>query len=201
MEARAAWTPSDFLPELDVCDALEDGNDAAQDVISQPRDNATSQEGDTPEFDVLSIAGYSVGQIDALPTADRQKMRTRNTLPLFPTTISRSLQGSCSDVFYTHYSFLNLENLPNLTPRDVDVLDSQGCLRVPTRDILNEFLHQYFRHIHPLLPMIDEGEFWARYTEEASAETYIGGISLLLLQAMIFASCNVCQPRSPIARS
>lgn len=94
-------------------------------------------------------------------------------------------------MFYTHYRFLTLKSLPDLAARDVNILEMQGCMRVPTRDYLKSFLNQYFRHIHPLLPIVPEGDFWARYTGEGTSEVYADGISLLLLQAMMFASSNV----------
>lgn len=89
---------------------------------------------------------------------------------------------------YSYYPFLTIGNLPNIPPQDVNYLELQGCLRVPTRRILDEFVQQYFLHVHPLLPMLNEGDFWDMYCGPGPANDTI---SLLLLHSMLFASCNV----------
>lgn len=110
---------------------------------------------------------------------------------------STHLPETNADVRYNDYGFLHLGNLDCLEEKDVEVLEAQGCLRVPTRERLREFLLQYFRHIHPLLPIIHECGFWARFAGEHTSEVYAGGISLLLLQAMLFASCHVSTVQLP----
>lgn len=98
-----------------------------------------------------------------------------------------------SDVLYSYYPFLTISNLPNIPPQDVNFLESQGCLRVPTRLLLDEFLQQYFLHVHPLLPLINEGEFWTMYYHDGANDTNGQSnhrLSLLVCQAILFASCN-----------
>ncbi|KAL2755720.1 hypothetical protein ACRALDRAFT_1082152 [Sodiomyces alcalophilus JCM 7366] len=95
--------------------------------------------------------------------------------------------GLNSDVTYSYYPFLTIGNLPNIPAQDVNYLELQGCLRVPTRRILDEFVQQYFLHVHPLLPMLNEGDFWDMYCGPAASNDTM---SLLLFQSMIFASCN-----------
>src|SRR5690606_37648782 len=73
--------------------------------------------------------------------------------------------GQASDVVYSYYPFLTISNLPNIPPQDVNFLELQGCLRVPTRALLDEFLQQYFLHVHPLLPLVNEGDFWDIYRQ------------------------------------
>ncbi|KAI0431529.1 hypothetical protein F5Y09DRAFT_304348 [Xylaria sp. FL1042] len=94
-----------------------------------------------------------------------------------------------ADITYSYYPFISISNLHNVMPQDVNYLDSQGCLRIPTRAILDEFMQQYFLHVHPLLPFINEGDFWDLYCHEGS-----GGsgekMSLLVFQAMMFSCCN-----------
>lgn len=102
-----------------------------------------------------------------------------------------------SDVTYSYYPFLSLNNLHNVSPQDVNYLESQGCLRVPTRAILDEFVQQYFLHVHPLLPFIDEGDFWNIYGQEGGQGGTGGKMSLLVFQAMLFACCNVIPLFSP----
>ncbi|KAI5922043.1 fungal-specific transcription factor domain-containing protein [Camillea tinctor] len=94
-----------------------------------------------------------------------------------------------ADVTYSYYPFITISNLHNIMPQDVNYLESQGCLRVPTRNILDEFVQQYFLHVHPLMPLLNEGDFWDMYGDHRG-----GGsgekISLLVFQAMMFSSCN-----------
>ncbi|KAI1489775.1 fungal-specific transcription factor domain-containing protein [Biscogniauxia mediterranea] len=94
-----------------------------------------------------------------------------------------------ADVTYSYYPFITISNLHNIMPQDVNYLESQGCLRVPTRIILDEFVQQYFLHVHPLMPLINEGDFWDMYGDQRG-----GGsgekISLLVFQAILFSSCN-----------
>ncbi|KAI0126393.1 fungal-specific transcription factor [Xylariales sp. AK1849] len=100
-----------------------------------------------------------------------------------------------ADITYSYYPFLNVTNLHNIMPQDVNYLESQGCLRVPTREILDEFVQQYFLHVHPMLPMINEGDFWDMYGHFG----YGGSgdkMSLLVFQSMLFASCNFVSKES-----
>ncbi|KAI1177379.1 hypothetical protein F4777DRAFT_214880 [Nemania sp. FL0916] len=94
-----------------------------------------------------------------------------------------------ADITYSYYPFLSISNLHNVIPQDVNFLESQGCFRIPTREILDEFVQQYFLHIHPLLPFINEGDFWNLYCRQGS----LGAgqtMSLLVFQAMLFSCCN-----------
>lgn len=127
-----------------------------------------------------------------------------NSLPLnnqpFTTPYTAGQQNTMGiDVTYSFYPFLALGNLHGIPPQDVNYLELQGCLRVPTRAILDEFVQQYFLHVHPLLPMIHEGDFWDLYC--VNPTSYVPGekLSLLVFQAMLFACCNVRYPH-PISR-
>ncbi|KAI1153153.1 hypothetical protein F4825DRAFT_474930 [Nemania diffusa] len=94
-----------------------------------------------------------------------------------------------ADITYSYYPFLTISNLHNVIPQDVNFLESQGCLRIPTRAILDEFVQQYFLHVHPLLPFLNEGDFWNLYCQQSSGNTG-ENMSLLVFQAMLFSCCN-----------
>lgn len=97
-----------------------------------------------------------------------------------------------SDIVYTYYPFLNISNLHNILPQDVNFLESQGCFRVPTRAVLDEFVQQYFLHVHPFLPVLHEGEFWDLYCQHGPTGSVLQQRkSLLVFQALIFSACNV----------
>jgi len=70
---------------------------------------------------------------------------------------SRSIINS--HVMYSYYPFLKLGSISKLSPQEVNFLEAQGCFRVPSRPILDEFIREYFLHMHPMLPIINEGLF------------------------------------------
>lgn len=95
-------------------------------------------------------------------------------------------------VLYCHYTYLTVGNLSRMPPQHVSFLDTQGCLRVPTRPTLDDFVEKYFRYTHTLLPLLNEGEFWDMYYSRNSSTPASGNtMSLLVFQALLFASCHV----------
>ncbi|ETR99383.1 hypothetical protein M419DRAFT_37839 [Trichoderma reesei RUT C-30] len=87
--------------------------------------------------------------------------------------------------------YSNFETLPFIRPPDllhVSALDIRfmqlnGCFDLPSMPILNEFIRIYFLHVHPIIPLLDEGEFWDSYSCANEKR-----ISLLVFQAIIFAA-------------
>lgn len=96
-----------------------------------------------------------------------------------------------SEITFSYYPWLAISNLANILPQDVQYLDMQGCLRVPTRAVLDEFVQQYFLHVHPLLPLFNEGDFWEMYCHQGFGAAPTEKMSLLVFQSMLFATCNV----------
>lgn len=94
-----------------------------------------------------------------------------------------------NSVFYTYYPFITLDNLSSCSPHDVQFLEAEGCFHLPTRPIMDQIVRQYFLHVHPLLPILNEGDFWEMYHTKPSGAS--SNISLLVLQAVMFVSCNV----------
>ncbi|KAF4464173.1 cutinase transcription factor 1 beta [Fusarium albosuccineum] len=91
------------------------------------------------------------------------------------------------------YSSMPFLKALNIRDCDFSQLDTRGCLRVPAKPILDEFIRHYFLYVHPLLPLMNEADFWEAYdTPRTGADTNTKGtpVSLLLLQAMMFASCT-----------
>jgi hypothetical protein len=98
---------------------------------------------------------------------------------------------------FCYYQFLKLDGLYKLKPRDARQLELSGCLHVPSGSIIDEFVRQYFLHVHPCAPLLDEGKFWSLFLGQGD---YLGkdhAISLFVFQAMLFVASAV----SPSARA
>ncbi|KAH7161088.1 fungal-specific transcription factor domain-containing protein [Dactylonectria macrodidyma] len=91
-------------------------------------------------------------------------------------------------VVYCSYPFMAVSNMFYVPAQDVRFLDAEECFRLPIRSILDQAIRQYFLHVHPLLPMLSEADFWEAYYSPAPEEAT--KTSLLLMQAMLFVSCN-----------
>lgn len=97
-----------------------------------------------------------------------------------------------SDINFAVYRFIRTDFMLTLLQADIKYLEDQGCLRVPRREFMDEILNQYFRHIHPLLPVLNEAEFWAMYhpVKYRSHNSLKPSVSLFVVQAMLFACCS-----------
>jgi hypothetical protein len=101
-----------------------------------------------------------------------------------PTTTNVTVS---SEVVYCRYPFLIITDIHRIPQQDASFLELQGCLKVPTRPLLDEFVQQYFLHVHPILPVVNEGDFWELYDHDSSQPPK-EPIPLLLFQAMLFAA-------------
>lgn len=77
-----------------------------------------------------------------------------------------------------------------MSPEDARTLEVNGCLHIPIRSTLDIIVREYFLHVHPTLPILDEGKFWNVYRNKDRRKNY-PRISLFLFQAMLFVSCSV----------
>ncbi|KAF5254178.1 hypothetical protein FANTH_1060 [Fusarium anthophilum] len=92
-------------------------------------------------------------------------------------------------VLFVHYPYLKVHNIHSIAQQDLNYMEAQGCLHVPSRPILDNFVEQYFRVHQAHLPLLNEGDFWEMYSQKESTGPQ-STISLLVFQAMLFASCN-----------
>lgn len=102
-----------------------------------------------------------------------------------------------NSIYYNYYPFLTLDNLCNCMPQDVDFMEAEGCFHLPTRSILDQIVRQYFLHIHPFLPLLNEGDFWEMYYNKRTEGQEPHKMSLLVFQSIMFASCNVSFTPAP----
>ncbi|KAL5339939.1 hypothetical protein BJX70DRAFT_387586 [Aspergillus crustosus] len=86
-------------------------------------------------------------------------------------------------VSFAAFPFLELRGLTTLEREDLAFLSAKGCLSVPEESVLDEFVRQYFLHVHPSSPVVDEAEFWRAYRNPNSGNK----ISLFVFQAVMFA--------------
>lgn len=88
---------------------------------------------------------------------------------------------------FVRYPFVDTEFLSSLPPEDIAFLTSKNSHTLPDDDAIDEFVRQYFKRMHPIVPVVDEAQFWRIY----QGDTGVGKLSLFLLQAILFASCVV----------
>ena len=68
---------------------------------------------------------------------------------------------------------------------------------LPPRPLRDELVALYFRHIHPLCPVVDEYEFTELYYSNLNEKEPIKRADLPLFQAMMFAASLVRLPLPP----
>lgn len=129
-----------------------------------------------------------------------QTEERRSPYPVRPSTIppnienfspfSRELAFNTS-VTFSYYRFLEVKELTKLTSSDVRYLESKGCLHVPSGPHLDQFIRNYFLHVHPCTPLLDEGQFWDMYSNAQDDNKGTDRVSLLVFQAMLFSAATV----------
>lgn len=95
-------------------------------------------------------------------------------------------------VRYTYYSFLEAYTISKMAIAEVETLERLHCFDVPSRPAMDEFVRQYFLHIHPHLPLLDEGDFWEAYSAYNSPIPRQSRLSLFVFQAMMLVASSVC---------
>ena len=91
-------------------------------------------------------------------------------------------------MIFSYYGFLEAGPLSHIPPEDFTFLEHKGCFHLPSRTILDEFIREYFLHVHPVLPILDERQFWDVYLADGRGHKRM---SLFLFRAMLFVSCSV----------
>ncbi len=82
--------------------------------------------------------------------------------------------------------------LPSLSHEDLQYLTLKGAFDLPPKRLLDDLVANYFRVFHPFFPVVDKQAFFLQFNGPNSLDGIRGcGISLLLLQSIIFTSCAV----------
>ena len=111
-------------------------------------------------------------------------------------TQTRSTRPSC----HPTYSFLRTPDFNGILSQDLSFLISQGCFMVPQRAVLDEFVEQYFRHDHPMLPLLSEADVSRAYKLADPDCEEQDKMSILVLQGILFTSCSVGSPAAATSK-
>ncbi|KAF3072961.1 hypothetical protein CFAM422_005016 [Trichoderma lentiforme] len=148
---------------------------------------------DSPQDDIranestcISLEGFSPRTANTISNLHKNSQSSRdraNTHNAFTQQTPPSINkiGSSS---HDTLPFIRRPELGHLSELDIKYMQLNGCFDLPPMPILNEFVRMYFLHVHPIVPLIEEGDFWDSFSC-ANGEK----ISLLVFQAMIFAAC------------
>ncbi|KAH7131713.1 fungal-specific transcription factor domain-containing protein [Dactylonectria estremocensis] len=100
---------------------------------------------------------------------------------------ARSCQHT-SPTSSSHWDELDAEDIYS-DPRHLHLNE---CFRIPAQPMLHEFFRHYFLYVHPMLPILNEGDFWDRVSlaETLGSDDQTPPVPPVLLQAMLFASCS-----------
>lgn len=134
------------------------------------------------------------GPIPAVNISDVPSMTAGFNANQYFTGVARRPGTTC----HPDYSFLQAPDTASLLPQDLAFLTSQGCFIVPHRAALDEFMQQYFLHVHPMLPILNEKDHWQAYNSQDSQGQ--GGMSILVLQGLLFVSSGVRSPHLTLIR-
>lgn len=129
--------------------------------------------------------------LDALDLPQLTTAFPDSLFPECPWVPQEGAQRLLFDPTNPDYSILEAPRVQTLSSEDLDYLYKQGCFVVPQRNILNEFIQQYFLHIHPMLPMLNEADFWALYHPQHMDNGSADRMPLIVIQGILFTSCSV----------
>lgn len=76
--------------------------------------------------------------------------------------------------------------LTELDSEEIDILNRRGAFLLPPRALCDELVEAFFKHIAPIVPVINRNRFMQRYKDPTNPP------SLLLLQAVLLAGSRVC---------
>ena len=126
------------------------------------------------------------------PSALFEQQETDVHSQWFVPATSISSTDMCRDGTRVYDNFLDLPfikrpELGQLSTSDMAFLQSNGCFDLLSAAMMGEFIRLYFLYIHPIVPLLDEAQFWSAYLQEDSDDK----LPLLTVQAMLFAASSV----------
>ncbi|OGE54968.1 hypothetical protein PENARI_c005G11795 [Penicillium arizonense] len=161
-----------------------------KETVCPPRSPITS--GENSDYS-LSINSPETN-IDPTPPTLQQLLLDRPSESLD----SESEQSDTLDTFFSTYGFIRTDFMLRLPQEDIRYLETQKCLRLPGKPIFDEFMRNYFFHVHPLLPLLNESKIWemCKAQQPSTPHAPVSSLSLFTLQAILFATCSFVTPKS-----
>ncbi|KAM0224376.1 hypothetical protein ACHAQD_001945 [Fusarium lateritium] len=182
---------NDILRDCEAVAASTTSPSSSHDAPQSPIEDASTTLHTLEESEYASIEHHERADLEspsAIPDDDIEEIEVIEEYIPPPFEEPSEPVRSELKALYSSMPFLRTLNM-----RDCDFshLHAQGCLRVPSKPILDEFIRHYFLYIHPLLPLLNEADFWNAYDPIPSNTANPGTpVSMLLLQSMMFASCT-----------
>lgn len=186
----------DFLQQADITAPWRSASIEIPDFndLLHPTFSLSGEQPSLPGFFGTQLTSFAKCQSADVPPANLSQYQydAGAFLPIESAVspLDRPLKADRELVMYSHYRFLSAGNIHAIPHQDVTYLEAQGCLHVPIAPILDVFMSKYFAHVHLFLPLIDEGDFWDMYSQSSQ---FNHTISLFVMYAMLFSSCNVSQ--------
>ncbi|KAF2647973.1 hypothetical protein K491DRAFT_722972 [Lophiostoma macrostomum CBS 122681] len=161
-------------------------------AVQQPADPAASSAPDRATGTTGHVSSVELPTaLDSLPSASSLPSPWSMLSPVESAgAFDRQDVPFVTSVPFACYPFVSAGELARLSPTDVKYLQLKGCLDLPPRPLLDEFVREYFMHVHPCTPILNEGEFWSAYEQgqAISSPCSAVSVSLLVVQAMLFAA-------------
>ncbi|PTB72617.1 N-terminal binuclear Zn cluster-containing/DNA binding domain-containing protein [Trichoderma longibrachiatum ATCC 18648] len=149
--------------------------------------NAPQNEAKSGENLCINLDGFSPGTaftVSQLHTGG-QSTEKSTACNVFADQSTATMDGAVYSNVET-LPFIRSPDLSHISALDIRFMQLNGCFNLPRMPILNEFVRIYFLHVHPIIPLFDEGEFWDSYSCTNEQK-----MSLLVFQAIIFAACAI----------
>jgi hypothetical protein len=96
-----------------------------------------------------------------------------------------------SEVPISTFSQIAAPAINDLPKDDASFLAQRNCFKLPSAKILEKLLTEFFRRVHPQLPILDEVDFFSILYGPLSARSKTPKVSLLVLHAMLHVACSV----------
>lgn len=148
------------------------------------------------EDDMASVSDTCSPDHEGMPDGHREQESRAVTVidGNANTTVPTKSPRSCLEtgVSTTSCDFLKPCGTGHLLPDDMDFLERRGCFHVPRRPEADRLVLEYFRRVHPQLPILVEDAFGAAYHHHDFIGSESRQISVFLFQSMLCIACSVC---------
>ncbi|KAJ6284835.1 hypothetical protein J3E71DRAFT_389933 [Bipolaris maydis] len=154
---------------------------------------------DTGRQETLRPYQASRGVETTSPSSDATRaggllLENNGTQPIFEATSSTTtswMHRRGNFVHFSSYQCIEVFDLTRVEPFAALLLEEYGCFYVPAKPILYEFIRQYFLHIHPVLPVMDEVKFLDMFHTNTVIRPCQEQVPLFLFHAILFLASSV----------